>query len=75
MQAAGKDRRAVHFVTLLRDHGETIERWVFTFQPPELQQLYEVVGRYAADPELRFTWRDAAEVMTRAMQLVRDTAP
>ena len=40
------------------------ERYVFLYTGQNREEIVETFGRYAADPELSFTWYDAA-VMTR----------
>ena len=36
------------------------ERYVFLYDDQSAPQLLQTLGRYAADPELNFTWYDAA---------------
>lgn len=38
------------------------ERYIFLYDDVSVPQLLQTLGRYAADPELRFEWRDAAEL-------------
>jgi hypothetical protein len=38
------------------------ERYVFLYDDVSRPQLLQVLGRFAADPELSFSWRDAAEL-------------
>lgn len=50
------------------------ERYVFLF-PDEMQAgLHRTLGQYAADPELSFTWRDAATLSQKARKLVKKAA-
>ena len=36
------------------------ERYVFLYDDDSLRPLLQTLGRYAADPDLSFTWYDAA---------------
>jgi len=36
------------------------ERWIFYFDDQSYSALLRTLGRFAADPELSFTWYDAA---------------
>ncbi|MEN6507142.1 MAG: hypothetical protein ABFD92_21610 [Planctomycetaceae bacterium] len=36
------------------------ERYIFLFTPSEEDKLMRTMGRFAANPELSFTWYDAA---------------
>lgn len=58
-------------VTSLTSNGET---WVFIFEPDALTELYKRAGRYAADPELSFTWRNANSVIDAAQSLAARAA-
>jgi hypothetical protein len=47
------------------------EQFLFLFQgPDDLVELSRAVGRHAANPDLSFTWRDAATVIQRAESLL-----
>jgi hypothetical protein len=46
----------VNFLMLLKCG----ERYVFFYDEKSIPQLLNTLGRYAADPELEFSWRDAA---------------
>lgn len=45
-------------------------RYMFMFQDRDLPKLLQTLGRYAADPELDFTWHDAAILANKARKLV-----
>ena len=45
-------------------------RYMFMFQDRDLPKLLQTLGRYAADPELDFTWHDAAVLANKARKLV-----
>lgn len=36
------------------------ERYVFLYDPQSIEQLIDQLGKYASDPDLDFTWYDAA---------------
>ncbi len=36
------------------------ERYVFTFSPQRVVDVLRTLGRFASNPELSFTWYDAA---------------
>ena len=50
------------------------ERFVFFYDDESIDQMLALLGRYAADPELNFTWYDAAVLSQRAGQL-RESEP
>ncbi|MEZ5942988.1 MAG: hypothetical protein R3C18_16465 [Planctomycetaceae bacterium] len=41
------------------------ERYVFMYDEDSLPQLLQTLGRFAADPELNFSWYDAAVLSQR----------
>lgn len=47
----------------------------FLHDAASLFALYRVLGAFAADPELDFTWHDAAVLSYRASQQVKHSAP
>jgi hypothetical protein len=55
------------------------ERYVFLYDDRSADQLLQTLGRYAADPELSFTWYDAAVLSQRVRKLTSvddaDVAP
>ena len=57
--------QGVNVLALLK--GE--ERYVFLYDDHSLDQVLQTLGRYAADPELSFTWYDAAVLSQRVRQL------
>ena len=48
------------------------ERYVFLYDDRSADQLLQTLGRYAADPELSFTWYDAAVLSQRVRKLTED---
>jgi hypothetical protein len=47
------------------------ERYVFLYDDDSLRSLLQTLGRYAADPELSFTWYDAA-ILSQKVRRLRD---
>ncbi len=60
-------QRGINVLALVR--GE--ERYVFLYDDESADQLLRTLGDYAADPELSFTWYDAA-VMSQRIARLRD---
>lgn len=55
------------------------ERYVFLYDDSNRAETLRVLGRYAANPELSFTWYDAAvlsqKIRTEAVKLEMHSAP
>ncbi len=47
------------------------ERYVFLYDDESLRSLLQTMGRYAADPDLSFTWYDAA-ILSQKVRRMRD---
>ncbi len=45
------------------------ERFVFLYDDASADQLLQTLGNYAADPELSFSWYDAATLSQRVRKL------
>ena len=45
------------------------ERFVFLYDDESADQLLQTFGKYAADPELNFSWYDAATLSQRVRKL------
>lgn len=61
---------SAHVVAIARDG----ERYIFVFcDETDVAELHRTVGRYAADPDLSFTWLDASVVVQRARTLMAST--
>jgi hypothetical protein len=45
------------------------QRYVFLYDDRSADQLLQTFGRYAADPELNFSWYDAAVLSQRVRRL------
>jgi hypothetical protein len=58
-------QRQVNVLALLKDG----ERFVFLYDDHSLPQLLQTLGRYAADPELSFSWYDAAVLSQKVRRL------
>ena len=57
--------RNVNVLALVKDG----ERYVFLYDNESMPQLLQTLGRYAADPELNFTWYDAAVLSQKVRRL------
>lgn len=58
-------QRGINVLALVR--GE--ERYVFLYDDDSADQLLRTLGQYAADPELSFSWYDAAVMSQRIARL------
>jgi hypothetical protein len=59
--------RAMNVLALVKG----TERYVFLYDDESHRALLQTMGRYAADPELSFTWYDAA-VLSQKVRRLRD---
>ena len=50
------------------------ERYVFLYDDQSADQLLRTLGEYASDPELSFSWYDAA-VMSQRISQMRQNSP
>jgi hypothetical protein len=50
------------------------ERYVFLFDDASRAETLRVLGRYASDPELSFTWYDAAVLSQKIRQDTKRTS-
>jgi hypothetical protein len=57
--------RRVNVLALVKDG----ERYVFLYDDQSLPQLLQTLGRHAADPELSFSWYDAAILSQKVRRL------
>jgi hypothetical protein len=62
--------RGINVLALIK--GE--ERYVFLYDDDSPDKLLHTLGQYAADPELSFTWYDAA-IMSQRIARLRQEAP
>ena len=51
------------------------ERYVFLYDDSSRAETLRVLGRYASNPELSFTWYDAAVLSQKIRQESRQAAP
>lgn len=63
--------RNVNVIALVKDG----ERYVFLYDDRSVAQLLQTLGRYAADPELNFTWYDAAVLSQKVRRLQSSPSP
>lgn len=57
--------RSVNVIALVKDG----ERYIFLYDGESGPQLLQTFGKYAADPELNFTWYDAAVLSQKVRRL------
>ncbi len=57
--------RAVNVLALVRDG----QRYIFLYDDSSVQQVLTQLAEFAADPELDFTWYDAATLSQRVRDL------
>lgn len=60
--------RAVNVLALVRDG----QRYIFLYDDSSVQQLLSKLAEFAGDPELDFTWYDAATLSQRVRDLQRE---
>ncbi len=53
------------FVALVKDG----QRYVFFYKDEDIPKILQTLGRFAADPELSFSWYDAAVVSQKIRRL------
>jgi len=51
------------------------ERYIFLFDDANRSETLRTLGRYASNPELTFTWYDAAVLSQKIRHAVPDPAP
>ncbi len=56
---------SVNVLALVKDG----ERYVFLYDEKSVSVLLQTLGRYAADPELNFSWYDAAVLSQKVRRL------
>lgn len=57
--------KAVNVLALVRDG----HRYVFLYDDNSIESVLTTLGEYASDPELDFTWYDAAVLSQRVRRL------
>ncbi len=61
---------SVNVIALVKDG----ERYVFLYDEESAPQLLQTLGHYAADPEMNFTWYDAAVLSQKVRRLQASSA-
>jgi hypothetical protein len=61
-------QRGVNVLALVKDG----ERYVFLYDDASSASLLQTLGRYAADPELSFSWYDAAVLSQKVRRMKRE---
>lgn len=62
--------RGINVVALVKD----AERYIFLYDNESTSSLLQTLGRFAGNPELSFSWYDAAVLSQRVRRLNRETA-
>lgn len=62
---------SVNVVALVKES----ERYIFLYDDESPAELLQTLGRYAADPELSFTWYDAAVLSQKVRRMCRRNEP
>ncbi len=62
--------RGINVVALVKD----TERYIFLYDNESASALMQTLGRFAGDPELSFSWYDAAVLSQKVRRLHRETA-
>ena len=62
--------RGINVVALVKD----TERYVFLYDDESASALMQTLGRFAGDPELSFSWYDAAVLSQKVRRLNREPA-
>jgi hypothetical protein len=61
--------RGINVVALVKD----AERYVFLYDNESAAALLQTLGRFASNPELSFTWYDAAVLSQKVRKLDQET--
>ncbi len=62
--------RGINVVALVKD----AERYIFLYDNESAPALMQTLGRFAGDPELSFSWYDAAVLSQKVRRLSHETA-
>ncbi len=62
--------RGINVIALVKD----AERYIFLYDNESAPALMQTLGRFAGDPELSFTWYDAAVLSQKVRRQNRETA-
>lgn len=60
--------RGINVVALVKD----TERYIFLYDNDSAPALMQTLGRFAGDPELSFSWYDAAVLSQKVRRLNRE---
>jgi hypothetical protein len=60
--------RGINVLALVKDG----ERFVFLYDDDSPAELLQTLGKYAADPELNFSWYDAAVLSQKVRRLQQE---
>jgi hypothetical protein len=63
--------RGVNVLALVKDG----ERYVFLYDEDSSASLLQTLGRFASNPELNFSWYDAAVLSQKVRRLKREEMP
>lgn len=62
--------RGINVVALVKD----AERYIFLYDDESAPALMQTLGRFAGDPDLSFSWYDAAVLSQKVRRLSSETA-
>jgi hypothetical protein len=62
--------RAINVVALVKEG----EKYIFLYDHESVPNVLQTFGRFAGDPELSFSWYDAAVLSQRVRQMSNDSA-
>ena len=62
--------RGINVIALVKD----AERYIFLYDNESAPALMQTLGRFAGDPELSFTWYDAAVLSQKVRRQNREAA-
>ncbi len=62
--------RGINVVALVKDE----ERYIFLYDNDSSSALMQTLGRFAGDPELSFSWYDAAVLSQKVRRLTGEIA-
>jgi hypothetical protein len=62
--------RGINVIALVKD----AERYIFLYDGESAPALMQTLGRFAGDPELSFSWYDAAVLSQKIRRQNRETA-
>lgn len=60
--------RAMNVLALVKNE----ERYVFLYDDSSIDKLLQTLGQYASDPDLSFSWYDAAVLSQRVRKFAAD---